>query len=112
LSNLSERLDKVCSGFAPDTFASALSAMRARLAFFVYTRRVGVDTRSGAGLAHGGPCGDPQHGNSGQIGPARPCQPSDVLAGRHAKARAGVLADAFRTAARRIEMSIRFDGGS
>lgn len=23
---------------------------------------VGVDTRSGAGLAHGGPCGDPQHG--------------------------------------------------
>ena len=23
---------------------------------------VGIDTRSGAGLAHGGTCGDPQHG--------------------------------------------------
>jgi len=26
------------------------------------------DTRSCAGLAHGGPCGEPQHGNSGEIG--------------------------------------------
>ena len=41
--------------------------------------RVGVDARSGAGLAHGGPCGDPQHGNSGEIGPACTRQPSDVL---------------------------------
>ena len=29
-----------------------------------HKRRVGVDTRSGAGLAQGGPCGDPQHGDS------------------------------------------------
>lgn len=41
--------------------------------------RVGVDTRSGAGLAHGGPCGDPQHGNRREIGPSCPCKPSDVL---------------------------------
>ncbi len=39
---------------------------------------VGVDTRSGAGLAHGGPCGDPLHGYSREIGPSCPASQARV----------------------------------